>query len=166
MGSFNRKSEFWKPENLSKPITNGEKFHVADLSRLTEFWVNDYAHVIMTADNRPTDAKQLFEDYGLVGCHSSRSNDLSVHAKIDSTSYVRLLWESIEEDNEFSHAAIFEVKFGKKPEGAITDSRGRTAGALLKNPESVALAIEGSDLSITEDTFVPTARCIQDTSMQ
>ena len=29
--------------------------------------------------------------------------------------------------------------------------------------ESVALAIQGSDLSITEDNFVPTARGIQDT---
>ena len=115
------------------------------------------------ADSRPTDAKQLFEDYGLVGCHSSRSCDLSVHANFDSTSYVRLLWEAIEEDNELSHAAIFEVKFGKKSEGAIKDSRGRTADALLKYLESVALAIEGRDLSITEDTFVPTARCIQDT---
>ena len=82
--------------------------------------------------------------------------------RIGSTGYVRLLWESIEEDNELSYAAIFEVKFGKKSEGAMTDSRGRTADALHKNPEADALAIEGSDLSITEDNFVPTARCVQD----
>ena len=63
----------------------------------------------------------------LVGCHSSRSNDLSVHARIDSTGYVRLLMESSEEDDKKSHAAIFEVKFGKKGEGAITDSRERKA---------------------------------------
>ena len=31
------------------------------------------------------------------------------------------------------------------------------------NLESVELASEGSDLHITEDNFVPTARCIQDT---
>ena len=49
----------------------------------------------------------------------------------DLTVYVRLLWESIEQENEFSHAAIFEVKFGRKPERAITDSR--TADAHFKN---------------------------------
>ena len=98
-----------------------------------------------------------------MGCPSNRSNDLSVHARIDSTGYLHLLWESIGEENEFFYAAIFEVKFGKITERVITDLRGRTADALFKNLESVALAIEGSDLSITEDSFVPTARCIQDT---
>ena len=34
MGSFNRKSEFQRPENLNRPITKGEKFSVADLSRI------------------------------------------------------------------------------------------------------------------------------------
>ena len=52
----------------------------------------------------------------------------------------------------------FEVKFDKKSERVITDSRGRTADALFMNLESVALAIEGSDFSIPEDNFVPTAR--------
>ena len=52
------------------------------------------------ADSLPTDAKQLLEDYGLVGCHSSRSNDLSVDERIDSTVYVRILWESSEEIRE------------------------------------------------------------------
>ena len=87
MGSFNRKSEFQRPENLNKPITKGEKFNVADLSLLREFWGNNYAHVILTAeaDSLPTDEKELLEDYGLVECHSSRSNDLSVHARNDST---------------------------------------------------------------------------------
>ena len=37
MGSFNRKSEFRKPENLNKPVPKGEKFNVADLSLLREF---------------------------------------------------------------------------------------------------------------------------------
>ena len=64
-------------------------------------------------------------DYGLVECYSTRNRDLSVHARIDFTGYVHLLWESIGEENEFSHAAIFEVKFGKKSERVITDSRGR-----------------------------------------
>ena len=57
---------------------------------------NNYAHAILTAeaDSLSTDAKQLLEDYGLVGCHSSRRNDLSAHAKIDSSGHVRLPWES------------------------------------------------------------------------
>ena len=116
MGSFNRKSEFRKPENRNKPITKGEKFNAAELSLLREFGGNTCAHVIFTveADSLPTEARQLFEDYGLVGYHSDRSKDLSVHARIDSTSYVRLLWESIEEYDKLTHAAIFDVEFGKK----------------------------------------------------
>ena len=43
-----------------------------------------------------------------------RSNDLSVHARTDSTGYVRLLWESSEEDDKNTHAAIVGVKFGGK----------------------------------------------------
>ena len=38
MDSFNRSGEFWKTENLSKPFTNCEKFSVAELSLLKEFW--------------------------------------------------------------------------------------------------------------------------------
>ena len=52
---------------------------------------------------------------------------------------------------------MFEVKFGKESERVITDSGGRTVDALFKNLESVELATGGSDLSITEDKFVPTA---------
>ena len=91
MGSFNP-----KPENLNKPVVKGEKYNITDLSLLREFWGNNYAHVIMTpqADSLTTDAKQLLEGHGLVGCHSNRGNYLSVHARIDSTRYVRLLWES------------------------------------------------------------------------
>ena len=87
--------------------------------------IKNYAHVIMTAeaDNLTTDAQQLLEDYDLVGCHSKRGNDLSVHARIESTGYVRLLWESNEEEDKGSHAAILEGKFGKKAEGSFTDSR-------------------------------------------
>ena len=43
------------------------------------------------ADSLPTDAKELLNDYGFVGCHSSKSNDLSVHARINSSGYIRLL---------------------------------------------------------------------------
>ena len=41
MGSFNRKSEFGKAENMDKPVTQCEKFNVTDdprLSLLREFW--------------------------------------------------------------------------------------------------------------------------------
>ena len=104
----------------------------------------------------PTDDKKLLDDCGLVGCHSSRSNDLSVHARIDSTGYVRLLWESSEEDDK--NAAI--LKFVEK---AQAEPRERTDDSLLSDLESVALAVEGSDLNTTEVKFVPTARCIQHT---
>ena len=83
MGCFSWKSEFRKAENIDKPISSNEMFNVTNdphLSLLTEFWVNNYAHVILMAlaDSLPTDAKKLLQGYGLVGCHSSRSNDLSV----------------------------------------------------------------------------------------
>ena len=73
MGSFNRKSEFRKAENIDKSISSNEKFNVTNdpqFSFLTEFFGNNYAHVILTAeaDSLPTDAKELLNDYGLVGC--------------------------------------------------------------------------------------------------
>ena len=42
-------------------ITRGQKFSVADLSLLREFWKNNYAHVILTAeaDRLPTDEKAV-----------------------------------------------------------------------------------------------------------
>ena len=72
------------------------------------------------------------------------------------------MWESSEEDDKNLHAAIFEVKRGKKLKEAITDSRESTADMLFTDLESVALAIEGSDLNITEDDFVPSAKSSQD----
>ena len=70
MRSFNRKSEVRKPQNLNKPNAKGEKFNVADLSLLREFWRNNHAHVFLTAEAdslSSTDAKQLLEDYGFGG---------------------------------------------------------------------------------------------------
>ena len=69
IGSFNRKSEFRKPENLNKPVAKGEKLNVADLSLLQEFWGNNYAHVFLTAEagSLSTDAKQVLEDCGFGG---------------------------------------------------------------------------------------------------
>ena len=76
--------------------------------------MKNQAHVILTAEagSSPTDEKELIDNYGLVGCHSSRSNDLSDHARIDSSGYVRLSWESV--DDRKGHAAIFEAKCGTK----------------------------------------------------
>ena len=67
--SFNRKSEVRKPQNLNKPNAKGEKFNVADLSLLREFWRNNNAHVFLTAEagSLSTDATQLLEDYGFGG---------------------------------------------------------------------------------------------------
>ena len=83
--------------------------------------------------------------------------------KTDSTGYVRFLWESIGKATEFSYASIFDVKIGQKPERAFADLREKTVDTLLSDLGTVALVIEGSDLSMTEDNSVPTARCIQDT---
>ena len=113
------------------------------------------------ADSLPTDEKELLDAYGSVGCHSSGSNDLPVHARIHSSGYVRLLWKS--DDVRKGHAAIFEVKFGKMTKRAATESRERTAEQLFDHMESVALAVEGSDLGPTEDPFEPTSRFITDT---
>ena len=93
-----------------------------------------------------------------MGCHSKKR--LSVHARIDSPGYCRLLWESNEEEDKGSHAAIFEVKFGKKAKGSFPDSRERTTDTLFIDWESTASVVEGSDF---KDNFVPTADCIRDT---
>ena len=85
---------------------------------------------------------------------------MSVHARIDSTRYVRLLWESNDEEDKGSRAAIFKVKFGRKAGGSLTDSRERVADTLFSDLESVALVIEGND---TKGNFVPTADCLRDT---
>ena len=87
-----------------------EKFNVTNdpqLSLLREFGGNNYAHVILTAeaDGLPTGDKELLEDHGL-------QMTCQFHARIDSSGYVRLLWES--EDHRNGHAAIFEVKYRKK----------------------------------------------------
>ena len=79
--------------------------------------------------------------------------------KFDSTGYVRLIWESIGKATEFSYASVFEVKMGQKPERAFADLREKTVDTLLSDLGTVALVIEGSDLSMTEDNSVPTANC-------
>ena len=138
MGSFNRKSYLRKAENIDKPISSNDKFNVTSdpqFSFLIDFWRNNYAHVILTAeaDSLPTDANKLLSDTGLVGCHSSRNNDLSVHARVNSSGYILLLWES--DDDRNGHAAIFEVKFGKTSDRAVRVSRERSAEQLFADVE-------------------------------
>ena len=101
LGSFNRKSEFWKPENLNKPIAKSVKYNITDLTFLREFWWTKHAHVIMTAeaDSPTTDAKQLLEDCGLVGCHSKK-RELSVSPFKKWLGKIRLLRESNEEEDK------------------------------------------------------------------
>ena len=77
------------------------------------------------ADSLPTDEKELLEDCGLVGCHSNKSNDLSVHAGINSP-FMGI---------------------------AARESRERSAEQLFVDLESVASAVEGSDLRPTQDPF-------------
>ena len=107
--------EKWIPETR-EPVTRSEKFNVACVSPLKEYLGNNYAHVILTAeaDSLSTDEKKLLEDNGLMGYSSSRINDLWVHARIDSTGYVRHLWESSEEDDKKTHAAIFEINLVRR----------------------------------------------------
>ena len=45
-GSFNRKGQFRKPENLNKPITYGENFNITELSRLKEFCRETLTHML------------------------------------------------------------------------------------------------------------------------
>ena len=52
------------------------------------------------------------------------------------------------------------LEFGEKAEAG---PRERTYDSLFSDLESVALAVEGSDLDTTEGSFVPSARCIQHT---
>ena len=80
------------------------------------------------ADSLPTDEKELLDDDGVVGFHSSRSNGLSVHARIDSSGYVLLHWES--DDDRKGHAALFDVKFGKKTRRAATQWRDKLSSSL------------------------------------
>ena len=141
MGSFNKKSEFRKAENIDKPISSNEKFNVTNdphLSLLPEFWENDHAHVILTAeaDSLPTDAKELLNDYGLVGCHSSRSNPRKNQFSQDVfANYGNKIMIT-----EYGHAAIFEVKFGKTSGRAVKEPRERSAEQLFAGAWSIGCA--------------------------
>ena len=94
------------------------------------------------ADSLPTDARQLLEDCGLMGCHSVRGNYLSVHARIDATGYVRHLWESNDEEDK-----------------GYTDSRERAADTFSNDLEYVAEVLEEND---TKSNFPRTAEFLRD----
>ena len=129
------------------------------------FWRNNYAHVILTseADSFPTDTWQFLKDDGLVGCHSARSNELSVHAEI----WFHRLCSPFLGINRKSNWVFLCVDFWGKnwseTRKALADSSKKTVDTLLSDLGTVALVIEDSDLSMTEDNSAPTARCIQDT---
>ena len=138
MGWFNRKCEVRKPQNLNKPVAKGGSSmspicHYSENSGETTtrmcFWQRKLTAYRQTQNS-------CLRTVALVGCHSSRSNDLSVHARIGSRRYVRLLLESSEEDDKNSHAAIFEVKIGEK-NSKRTESRERTTDTLFNDLESV-----------------------------
>ena len=93
-----------------------------------------------------------------MGCHLSRSNDLSVHTRFDSTGYVRLLWESIEEENELSPCSGFWSL--AKSEKVFAGSRGRTSDAHFETwsrfhqPLKAAIsALLRTILCLLEDVF-------------
>ena len=96
---------------------------------------------------------------------SNKSNELSVQARINSSRYVRLCWEP-DADDKNGHAAIFKVKCGKTPERAVKESCERSAAQPSADLQSVASAVEGSDLGPTEDSWDPTASCIYDTKKE
>ena len=60
-----------------------------------------------------------------------------------------------------THAAIFEVKFGKKAEEAVTHSRERTVDSLFNDLECVAAVIEGNHSNIVDSVL--TATCVDET---
>ena len=106
------------------------------------------------ADSIPTGAKELLHDDGLVGCHSSRSNDLSVHARINSSGYIFAF---------YGNQMMTETDM---PQSLKLNLARRQKEQLFADLESVASAVEGSDLGLTEDPFEPTASCIYDNKRQ
>ena len=169
-------SESW--EHVQAGFTN-EKFNVANdpqLSLLREFWANIYTHVILTAeaDSLPTDEKELLDDCGFVGCHSSRSNDLSVHARIVASGFFSLYGNQMDMQQSL-RSSLAKKRQEEQPQNrdrlssSLTfwspteASRERSAEELFADLESVASVVEGSDLGTTEDPVEPTARCTNNT---
>ena len=91
---------------------------------------------------------------------------MSVHARIKSSGNSEFFLGESDVGNSTGRAAIFEVKCGKTSERAVRESRERSAGQLFVDLESVASAVEGSDLGPTEDPFEPTTSCIYDTKKE
>ena len=166
--SFNRKSEFRKPGNLNKPFTKGETTNVAELSLLKESLEKQpcscyldvrsgqFADRHMAVAWRRWLSKMPF---------SQRQWTVSPCKKLIPQVMFAFFGDQLDEQMS-SFAAIFEVQVRQKSERVLQICAIKQLirfSLLLSDLGTVALVIEGSDLSITEDTLAPTARCIQDT---
>ena len=65
--------------------------------------------------------------------------------------------------NEFSHAAIIEVIFGKTSERALEDLRKQNRWYAFLWSWNCRISHWRQQPSVTQDNFAPTARCMQDT---
>ena len=157
----------WTVSHVNVPVqdsfqhhgrVNSENQRITILSLLREFWRNNYAHVILTAevDSLPTHTIPLLEDYGFVGCQSARCNYLSAHARINSTGYDRLLWESNFGEDKSSHAAIFEVKL-HQTKSHVSEPRTHFPVSWNMLPRFLQKTTQKSNLK-------PTADCLRNTS--
>ena len=101
LSSFSRKSEFLRPENLNKPFTKGETINIADLSLLKEFLekqpCSSYLDVRggQFADRHMAVAGSCLKTMTWWDAIQPEAMTCQPMQKIDSTGYVRLLWESI-----------------------------------------------------------------------
>ena len=120
--------------------------------------------MILTAEanNLPTDANKLLRDYGLVGCHSNKSNGMSIHARINSSGYIRPFWESDVDDKTDLPQSLKSNLARRQKEPS-----GNRASDLLSNSlliQSPLHALWKAATSVQLRTpFEPTASCIYDT---
>ena len=114
LGFFNRKSEFWKPENLNEAIAKGENFNIAELSFVTQQKVVETILLMLTGRQkrticRPTQGSRL-KTMAWWDAIQPEAMTCQSMQELMPQGYVRLLWESNGEANKFTHVAIFEVK--------------------------------------------------------
>ena len=140
LGSFNRKSEFRKPENLNKPVTKGETMNIAELS-LLEFGWNNYAHAILTseADSSPTEGSCL---ESMAWWDAIQPEAMICQSMQNWTPQVMFAFGNQSgEAKEFSCAAIFEVKICQKSGRGLADLREQTVDTLFSDFGTVAVVI-------------------------
>ena len=73
------------------------------------------------ADSSAKDEKELLDDYGLLGCHSSRSHDLLVQARIDSSGYIRFYKMMTEMDMQQSLRSSLAKRQKEQPQNRASD---------------------------------------------